>query len=65
MKIGFFAYGSTPSYCGEFIEEAVLKLNASLGDKMVLETWKSNNVTGKLIINKIIEKIDKCSFFSG
>lgn len=62
MKKGFFAYGSDPSYCGEFIEEAVLNLNTSLKGIMNLETWKSNNVTGQLIITKIVEKIKASDF---
>jgi len=62
MKKGFFAYGSDPAYCGEFIEEAVSNLNDSLSDVMVIETWKSNNVTGQLIITRIIEKIQASDF---
>ncbi|MES3016749.1 MAG: hypothetical protein V4721_03175 [Bacteroidota bacterium] len=61
MKSGFFAYGSTPEYCGECIEEAIVQINK--GATVTLSSWRDLNVRGAIIIYKILEKIDRSDFF--
>lgn len=63
MKKGFFAYSSTPSYCGEFIEEAIEKINESHVGILELKSWLFLKISGKLIINEILKEIDDCDFF--
>ncbi len=63
MKNGFFAYGSDPSYCGEFIEGAIEKINSSLDGVVKIRSWKEMIVSGKLIITKVMEEINKADFF--
>lgn len=63
MKKGFFAYSSTPEYCGEFIEQAILKINDSFRDLAELKSWLFLKISGRLIINEIFKDIDDCDFF--
>lgn len=59
--IGFFAYGSAPASSGECIEEAIKKINEE--DNIEIYSWKKLQISGNLIITKIIEAIDNCDFF--
>ena len=61
MKKGFYAYGSQPSFIGEVVEESVNEINQ--GGLCQVFTWKSMNVTGRVLINKILEDINNCDFF--
>ena len=63
MKKGFFAYSSTPEYCGEFIEEAILEINKSYDGIAEIKSWIALKIAGRLIINEIIKEIDDCDFF--
>ena len=63
MKKGFFAYSSTPEYCGEFIEAAILKINESYKGISELKSWKPLEISGKLVINEILKAIDESDFF--
>jgi Cdc6-like AAA superfamily ATPase len=63
MKKGFFAYSSTPEYCGEFIEEAITRINESFKDIVELKSWLFLQISGRLIINEVLKEIDDCDFF--
>jgi len=63
MKKGFFAYSSYPEYCGEFIEEAIVKINDSYKGIAEIKSWIFLKITGKLIISEILKEIDNCDFF--
>jgi len=63
MKKGFFAYPSEPKYCGESIEEAIVKINKSYKGITEIKSWVSLKVSGKLIIAEILNKIDDCDYF--
>ncbi len=61
MKQGFFAYSSEPSHCGEFIEEAIMKINNTKTTNLV--SWNDLKIDGKFIIDPILETIDKSDYF--
>jgi len=61
IKYGFFAYGSTPSHCGEFIEEAIKKINKS-GHLVSLKSWKTLRVGGEVLISKVLQEIENSHF---
>lgn len=61
MKNGFYAYGSQPNFIREVVEESVKELNKSGLCKIF--TWTEMNVTGRVIINKILEDINNADFF--
>jgi hypothetical protein len=63
MKKGFFAYSSEPKYCGETIEEAIIKINESYSGITELKSWLSLKIAGKLIISEILKEIDSCDYF--
>lgn len=63
MKKGFFAYSSSPEYCGEFIEEAIININGSFNGITELKSWLFLKISGKLVINEILKEIDDCDFF--
>jgi Cdc6-like AAA superfamily ATPase len=62
IKTGFFAYGSSPSHSGEFIEIAIKDINYS-GHLVSIESWKRLKTSGNLIITDILKKISECDFF--
>lgn len=62
VKNGFFAYGSSPSHSGEFIEQAVKKINFS-GHLVHIETWKQLKISGNLLVSDILKKISDSDFF--
>lgn len=61
IKSGFFAYGSKPEHCGEFIEEAIKKIHKS-GHLVFIKSWKAMSVAGKFIISEILREIEKADF---
>lgn len=61
MNKGFFAYSSRPEYSGEFIEEAICKINNS--GVTYLSSWKKLEVSGKFIINEVLKEIDESEYF--
>lgn len=61
MKNGFFAYSSDPAYCGECINEAIIKINK--GGLCNLNSWETLIISGKFIISRILNEIDKSDFF--
>ena len=63
MKTGFFAYSSEPKYCGEAIEDAIIKINDSFKDITQIKSWTTLKISGKLIINEILKEIDSCDYF--
>jgi hypothetical protein len=58
---GFFGYSSVPSSSGEAIEKAVAELN-SLDKRYRILTWRSLFRGGSLVINDILNCIDKSDF---
>jgi hypothetical protein len=63
MKKGFFAYSSSPEYCGEFIEEAIVNINKSFIGILELKSWIFLKISGRMIISEILKEIDDCDFF--
>lgn len=63
MKTGFFAYPSEPLYIGETIEDAIDKINISHKGITEIKSWKSLQISGKLIISSVLKAIDNCDFF--
>ena len=61
IKSGFFAYGSSPAHCGEFIEEAIKQIHKS-GQSVLIKSWKSMGISGKFIISEILGEIEKADF---
>jgi energy-coupling factor transporter ATP-binding protein EcfA2 len=61
LRKGFYAYGSEPSHCGEFIEEAINKINKS-GQIVNLRSWKQLEIGGHLLITTILREIDDSDF---
>ena len=61
MKQGFFAYSSEPKHCGEFIEEAIMKINDTKVTNLV--SWNDLKIDSKFIIDPILENIDKSDYF--
>jgi hypothetical protein len=61
-KTGFFAYSSEPADCGIAIEGAIQSINDQ--DKsIILKSWKQLQITGNLIIAKILNQIEASDFF--
>ena len=60
MKTGFFAYSSEHPHIGESVEASIKKINESNNAK--LESWKRLKISGKLLINPILEAIDDADF---
>jgi len=60
MKTGFFAYSSELHHIGESVEASIKKINESNNAK--LESWKRLKISGKLLINPILEAIDDADF---
>jgi len=58
--IGFFAYPSTPPALGETIRTSVDAINNAGFAKVI--TWEDLNVSGRIIVNEILEAIDKSHF---
>jgi len=61
IKMGFFAYSSTPSHCGEFIEEAIKEIHKS-GHLVQIRSWKGMSISGKFIISEILRQIEESDF---
>ncbi len=61
IKYGFFAYGSNPSHCGEFIEEAIKKINKS-GHLASLKSWKTLKIGGEILISTVLQEIENSHF---
>jgi len=61
MKTGFFAYSSSPAHSGEFIEEAIKKIND--GRLTKITSWKDLAINGKYIISQILSAISKADYF--
>ena len=59
-KLGFFAYASNPAEIGQTIESAVQASN--LGSDFCVNTWKSLDIPGHFIADKVFEGIDNCDF---
>ena len=54
-KNGFFAYGSEPGHCGEFIEAAIKKINKS-GHFVYLKSWKTLKIGGELLFRQYLKR---------
>ena len=61
MKTGFFAYPSLPTQCTDVIESAIELINSSYD--VNLRSWRSLDISGKIIITEILKEIDDCDFF--
>ena len=61
MKNGFFAYSNQPTSARESIEEAIEIIN-SYGT-VLLKSWTSYNVNGKLVIDEVTKAIDEVDYF--
>ncbi len=61
-KWGFFAYGSEPPHCGEFIEDAIKKVNKD-GQLVMIKSWKLLTISGNLLISQILKEIESSDFF--
>lgn len=59
---GFYAYGSKPTHCGEFIEEAIKEINAA-SNEVTIKSWKQMNAMGELLISEILKEIQNADFF--
>lgn len=57
---GFYAYPSYPAHIDETINEAIKKI---LKRGTVIEPWRAISPTGQVVIQKILERIDKADFF--
>lgn len=58
---GFFAYGSQYASSGECIEEAIEIINQN--DEVNIISWKQLKISGKFVVNEVLDHIDKCDFF--
>jgi energy-coupling factor transporter ATP-binding protein EcfA2 len=58
---GFFAYPSVPAEIGQTIEQAVRTVNA--GSNVEVQTWRALDIPGHFISEKVLEGIDRCTFF--
>jgi hypothetical protein len=61
MKKGFFAYSSQPLHCGEFIENAIRKINER--GVTTLESWRKLDINGRFIITEVLQAIDESDYF--
>ncbi len=58
----FYAYPSQPQHIGETIEEAIAALAQT--DLVDIRSWRSLSITGKLIIDEILQAIDQAAVFA-
>lgn len=58
----FFAYPSKPLSLGENIETAKEIINSS--EVIEIISWKDIHVTGKIVINEILDAINKADLFA-
>lgn len=60
MKTGFFAYSSALAHIEESIEASIKKINDSSNANV--KSWKSLKISGKLLINPILNSINEADF---
>ncbi len=60
---GFFAFPSQHEHLVETIESSIAQINSTIGDVVVLRSWRSLAVGGRVIIREICEAIDECELF--
>src|SRR4051812_34816560 len=61
MPRGFFGYPSNPATIGETIRTAVTEINR--GGVAQIRTWEGLNISGRIIIQEILQAIDESQFF--